>query len=58
MIYYCHVVIFNIALSIQNFKAAMAVPAVLGLDPTIANSGIIRNMLTGYGKEEVISKKK
>ncbi|KAJ9554504.1 hypothetical protein OSB04_018549 [Centaurea solstitialis] len=32
------VALFNTALSIQNFKAAMAVPAALGLDPTIANS--------------------
>ncbi|GMJ13273.1 EMBRYO DEFECTIVE 260, EMBRYO DEFECTIVE 2421 [Hibiscus trionum] len=29
---------FNTALSVQNFRAAMAVPATLGLDPTIANS--------------------
>lgn len=28
----------NTALSVQNFKAAMSVPAALGLDPTIANS--------------------
>ncbi|XWS69200.1 hypothetical protein CRYUN_Cryun04dG0159100 [Craigia yunnanensis] len=26
-------------LSVQNFRAAMAVPATLGLDPTVANSG-------------------
>ncbi|GLT86616.1 hypothetical protein SLE2022_047460 [Rubroshorea leprosula] len=32
------IALFNTALSIQNFKAAMAVPATLGLDPTIANS--------------------
>ncbi|XP_048318333.1 uncharacterized protein LOC107428340 isoform X2 [Ziziphus jujuba] len=32
------IAIFNTALSIQNFKAAMAVPATLGLDPTVANS--------------------
>ncbi|XP_022776267.1 FAD-dependent monooxygenase apdD isoform X3 [Durio zibethinus] len=32
------IAIFNTALSIQNFRAAMAVPATLGLDPTIANS--------------------
>lgn len=30
---------FNTALSVQNFRAAMAVPAALGLDPTIANAG-------------------
>lgn len=30
---------FNTELSIQNFRAAMAVPATLGLNPTIANSG-------------------
>jgi 2-polyprenyl-6-methoxyphenol hydroxylase-like FAD-dependent oxidoreductase len=29
---------FNTALSVQNFRAAMAVPAALGLDPAIANS--------------------
>ncbi|KAM5578293.1 hypothetical protein ABKV19_008546 [Rosa sericea] len=33
------IAIFNTTLSIQNFKAAMAVPGALGLDPTIANSG-------------------
>ncbi|KAI3516043.1 hypothetical protein L1887_14952 [Cichorium endivia] len=32
------IALFNTALSIQNFEAAMAVPAALGLDPTIANS--------------------
>ncbi|XP_021292725.1 uncharacterized protein LOC110422978 isoform X2 [Herrania umbratica] len=32
------IAIFNTALSIQNFRAAMAVPATLGLDPTVANS--------------------
>lgn len=35
----CQVAIFNTELSIQNFKAAMEVPAALGLDPSIANSG-------------------
>ncbi|XP_021746639.1 uncharacterized protein LOC110712483 [Chenopodium quinoa] len=29
---------FNTALSVQNFRAAMEVPAALGLDPTVANS--------------------
>ncbi|XP_022887617.1 uncharacterized protein LOC111403366 isoform X1 [Olea europaea var. sylvestris] len=29
---------YNTALSLQNFKAAMAVPATLGLDPAIANA--------------------
>lgn len=33
------IALFNTDLSIQNFEAAMAVPAALGLDPTIANSG-------------------
>lgn len=33
------IAIFNTALSVQNFKAAMGVPAALGLDPTVANSG-------------------
>lgn len=32
------IAIFNTALSIQNFRAAMEVPAALGLDPTVANS--------------------
>lgn len=32
------IAIFNTALSVKNFKAAMAVPAALGLDPQIANS--------------------
>ncbi|XVE92205.1 hypothetical protein REPUB_Repub01dG0076800 [Reevesia pubescens] len=32
------IAIFNTALSIQNFRAAMAVPETLGLDPTVANS--------------------
>ncbi|XP_038712996.1 putative polyketide hydroxylase isoform X1 [Tripterygium wilfordii] len=32
------IAIFNTKLSVQNFRAAMAVPAALGLDPTVANS--------------------
>ncbi|XP_052205347.1 uncharacterized protein LOC127810117 isoform X2 [Diospyros lotus] len=32
------IAIFNTALSVQNFRAAMAVPAALGLNPTVANS--------------------
>ncbi|KNA16154.1 hypothetical protein SOVF_091900 [Spinacia oleracea] len=32
------IAIFNTALSVQNFRAAMEVPAALGLDPTVANS--------------------
>lgn len=32
------VAIFNTELSLENFKAAMSIPATLGLDPTIANS--------------------
>ncbi|PWA95209.1 FAD/NAD(P)-binding oxidoreductase family protein [Artemisia annua] len=32
------IALFNTDLSIQNFQAAMAVPAALGLDPTVANS--------------------
>ncbi|KAJ4968259.1 hypothetical protein NE237_014960 [Protea cynaroides] len=32
------IAIFNTKLSVQNFKAAMAVPAALGLDPATANS--------------------
>ncbi|RWR96901.1 2,4-dichlorophenol 6-monooxygenase isoform X1 [Cinnamomum micranthum f. kanehirae] len=32
------IALFNTALSVQNFKAAMSVPAALGLDPTVANS--------------------
>ncbi|KAK0574509.1 hypothetical protein LWI29_024766 [Acer saccharum] len=33
------IAISNTTLSVQNFKAAMAVPSALGLDPTVANSG-------------------
>lgn len=33
------IAIFNTALSVQNFSAAMEVPAALGLDPSVANSG-------------------
>ncbi|KAH9609765.1 hypothetical protein KSS87_012755 [Heliosperma pusillum] len=32
------IALFNTALSVENFRAAMEVPAALGLDPTIANS--------------------
>ncbi|XP_002514990.2 2,4-dichlorophenol 6-monooxygenase isoform X1 [Ricinus communis] len=32
------IALFNTALSVQNFRAAMAVPAALGLDPSVANS--------------------
>ncbi|KAG8640020.1 hypothetical protein MANES_13G016100v8 [Manihot esculenta] len=32
------IAIFNTALSVQNFRAAMAVPAALGIDPSFANS--------------------
>ncbi|CAM8880765.1 unnamed protein product [Rhodiola kirilowii] len=32
------IAIFNTQLSVQNFRAAMEVPAALGLDPVIANS--------------------
>ncbi|KAL5717346.1 hypothetical protein ACHQM5_010364 [Ranunculus cassubicifolius] len=32
------IALFNTALSVENFKAAMSVPRALGLDPTIANS--------------------
>lgn len=32
------IAILNTALSVQNFRAAMAVPAALGIDPTVANS--------------------
>ncbi|EYU25930.1 hypothetical protein ABFS82_11G068200 [Erythranthe guttata] len=32
------IAVFNTELSVQNFKAAMEVPAALGLDPSIANS--------------------
>lgn len=39
MICCCQIANFNTALSVENFKAAMAVPSALGLDPTIANSG-------------------
>ncbi|KAL6840352.1 hypothetical protein ACP4OV_030162 [Aristida adscensionis] len=32
------VAVFNTELSVENFKAAMSIPAALGLDPTVANS--------------------
>ncbi|XP_057766922.1 uncharacterized protein LOC130987413 [Salvia miltiorrhiza] len=32
------IALYNTALSVENFKAAMAVPAALGLDPSIATS--------------------
>lgn len=31
------IALFNTRLSLENYKAAMSVPAVLGLDPTVAN---------------------
>ncbi|XP_057949519.1 uncharacterized protein LOC131144708 [Malania oleifera] len=39
------IALFNTALSVQNFRAAMAVPTALGLNPTIANSvhGVVSN---------------
>lgn len=40
------IAIFNTALGVQNFRAAMAVPTALGLDPTIANSGRLGSILT------------
>ncbi|RRT72288.1 hypothetical protein B296_00003025 [Ensete ventricosum] len=33
------IAIYNTSLSVENFRAAMSVPAALGLDPAIANSG-------------------
>lgn len=36
------IAISNTELSVKNFKAAMSVPATLGLDPTIANAGQIK----------------
>lgn len=33
------IAMFNTALSVENFKTAMAVPTALGLDPRIANLG-------------------
>jgi len=38
-VYYCQIALFNTRLSLENYKAAMSVPAALGLDPTIANTG-------------------
>ncbi|EOA15760.1 hypothetical protein CARUB_v10006897mg [Capsella rubella] len=32
------IALFNTSLSVHNFRAAMAVPTALGLDPTVANS--------------------
>ncbi|XP_054787956.1 uncharacterized protein LOC129293864 isoform X2 [Prosopis cineraria] len=34
------IAIFNTELSLKNYKAAMAVPSALGLDPTVANSAL------------------
>lgn len=34
------IAISNTNLSVENFKAAMSIPSALGLDPTVANSGI------------------
>ncbi|KAE8023641.1 hypothetical protein FH972_009316 [Carpinus fangiana] len=42
------IAIFNTALSVQNYRAAMAVPAALGLDPTVANS-VHRVINSGIG---------
>ncbi|KAM6589571.1 hypothetical protein CsatA_012176 [Cannabis sativa] len=41
------IAILNTKLSVQNFKAAMAVPAALGLDPTVANS--VHHVINGIG---------
>jgi len=38
-VYYCQIALFNTRLSLENYKAAMSVPAALGLDPTVANTG-------------------
>jgi len=38
-LYYCQIALFNARLSLENYKAAMFVPAALGLDPTVANTG-------------------
>ncbi|XP_058093909.1 uncharacterized protein LOC131239959 isoform X2 [Magnolia sinica] len=42
------IAVFNTELSVQNFKAAMSVPAALGLNPTIANS-VHRVINSGFG---------
>ncbi|GFY99991.1 FAD/NAD(P)-binding oxidoreductase family protein [Actinidia rufa] len=47
------IAISNTALSVQNFRAAMAVPAALGLDPTVANSGKVGSILP-YGLQRGI----
>ncbi|XP_077211923.1 FAD/NAD(P)-binding oxidoreductase family protein isoform X2 [Tasmannia lanceolata] len=39
---------FNTKLSVENFKAAMSVPAALGLDPAVANS-VYRVINSGVG---------
>lgn len=39
MVNFVQVAVSNTALSIQNFRAAMKVPAALGIDPAVANSG-------------------
>ncbi|XP_026407497.1 uncharacterized protein LOC113302769 [Papaver somniferum] len=42
------VAVSNTALSIQNFRAAMKVPAALGIDPAVANS-VQRIISSGFG---------
>jgi len=38
-VYCCQISVFNTRLSLENYRAAMSVPATLGLDPTVANTG-------------------
>ncbi|KAJ4839394.1 hypothetical protein Tsubulata_016848 [Turnera subulata] len=42
------IAIFNTALSVQNFRAAMEVPAALGINPTVANA-VHRTITDGVG---------
>ncbi|KAG2706732.1 hypothetical protein I3760_05G116200 [Carya illinoinensis] len=53
------IAIFNTTLSVQNFRAAMGVPAALGIDPAVANS--VHQIINGgvgsvlpYGLQRVI----
>ncbi|XP_027334839.1 uncharacterized protein LOC113849265 isoform X2 [Abrus precatorius] len=39
---------FNTRLSLENYRAAMSVPAALGLDPTVANT-VHRFIVNGFG---------
>ncbi|XP_010248896.1 PREDICTED: uncharacterized protein LOC104591655 isoform X3 [Nelumbo nucifera] len=48
------IAIFNTALSVQNFKAAMSVPSALGLDPTVANKEYILSERNPLGSSRLV----